>query len=68
MKPTTPQEIVSCLKYDGYSLEEGIRYCMQIAHNAELNPWADPWDAPAYREAAGLMRQELLERIKPEAE
>lgn len=58
-------EIVRCLRYDGYTLEEGARYCRQIALNARYSPYSPVDDAENYSEAASRLEAHAnLEKLR----
>lgn len=52
---TTPAAIVATLKRDGYTLEQGARYCLAIAHTARYGGQDCQEDANAYQAAAELL-------------
>lgn len=58
----TPSQIIRCLIYDGYSLEEGVRYCAMLEKSAGYNPWSEPGDAEAYAEAKRRLEAKIQER------
>jgi hypothetical protein len=58
MIPANQFQIIRCLKRDGYTAEQGARYCRRIALGCAGNPWACPGDQQAYEEAARILEAE----------